>query len=151
MTPEGIMCTIYQHKVVCEVWNVFFFVFLRVYPASEGASQDRLCCGSEDGDPGARDAETRQSAAILVRNANPGKRHGRHSSVSAYEIAEKRSMCVVVVERIKTILVVLKLTLNLADFLSTRLVEVHGKSIVATREKQGSVSHHNYNYNFFSW
>lgn len=79
--------------------------FLRVYPASEGASQDRLCCRSEDGDPGSGDAETRQSAAILMRNANPGKQtyckqHGRHSIVGSHEIVEKLLMCVVV-ERIK--------------------------------------------------
>lgn len=43
---------------------------LRVYPACEGATQDRLCRRTEDGDPGSRNAETRQSATILKRNTN---------------------------------------------------------------------------------
>lgn len=37
----------------------------RVYPASEGASPDRLCCCQADGDQSAGAAGTGQSEAIL--------------------------------------------------------------------------------------
>lgn len=64
------VCTVvsYYNSVFCLLvcWINGRLSFVRVYPAGEGASQDWQCRRSEDGDPGARDAATRQSAEILM-------------------------------------------------------------------------------------
>ncbi|KAF0035176.1 hypothetical protein F2P81_012934 [Scophthalmus maximus] len=45
------------------------FTDYRVYPASEGTSQDRQCCRQADGDQSSGAAGTGQSAAVLKRSA----------------------------------------------------------------------------------
>lgn len=40
----------------------------RVYPTSEGTSEDRLCCCQADGDQSLRDTGRRTGAAILKPN-----------------------------------------------------------------------------------
>ncbi|KAG7229741.1 hypothetical protein INR49_012537 [Caranx melampygus] len=65
------------------------FTEYRVYPASEGASQDRLCCCQADGDQSPGTARTRQSAALLKRSAH---------TVGVYSEAQQRSAPEVIIK-----------------------------------------------------
>lgn len=50
----------------------------RIYPASEGSAQNRLCCSAEDGDQSLRAAGTRKSAEILKGMAEVSKQPNEH-------------------------------------------------------------------------